>query len=543
MTDSESSEPGDVGNTVVEAQGSFEKLLSLSANLDSKTRLALLCRHTEPHLHEQLRSHSVTKAGKTWIASFQRQWLTKFPWLVYSRRLKGGLCKSCILFPHRPEKGGRKGAAPGVLVLQPFEKGLTRALRKDGILTCHEQSSMHAISQQQTCFFIHNEMSPEHRADSLLLSKAAQNEEENKEVLRQIVRTVKFLGKQAMPFRGHRDDKLDFENLTTNPGNFIAALEYLSESNDTLQKHLRSAKKNAKYTSKTIQNELISHYAAELRKHLTHRIRENNLPYTVIADEATDAHANREILSVCLRYVDLSEPHIRECFLSFVHLERATASALYEKIVSILSDPTLSLDLGKIRGQAYDGAAVMSSSIRRVQAKVKEIAPLAIYTHCYRHCLNLSIASSCKISAVKLVFDLINATYFFFANSPTRQRFFELVANTVSAPTSRTKVLGLCKTRWAERHTCFEAFLELYRPIIICLDAIVAPQDYPDLCEPTTALEQWQWNRETNVKAHGLKASLASFPTIATFLTTKNVLDEVRCLASKLQKRDQDTRV
>ena len=70
MTDSESSEPGDVGNTVVEAQGSFEKLLSLSANLDSKTRLALLCRHTEPHLHEQLRSHSVTKAGKTWIASF-----------------------------------------------------------------------------------------------------------------------------------------------------------------------------------------------------------------------------------------------------------------------------------------------------------------------------------------------------------------------------------------------------------------------------------------------------------------------------------------
>ena len=58
MTDSESSEPGDVGNTVVEAQRSFEKLLSLSANLDSKTRLALLCRHTEPHPHEQLRSQS-----------------------------------------------------------------------------------------------------------------------------------------------------------------------------------------------------------------------------------------------------------------------------------------------------------------------------------------------------------------------------------------------------------------------------------------------------------------------------------------------------
>ena len=40
----------------------------------------------------------------------------------------------------------------------------------------------------------------------------------------------------------------------------------------------------------------------------------------------------------------------------------------------------------------------MSSGKDGVQAKIKEISPLALFTHCYAHCLNLSIAASCKLS-------------------------------------------------------------------------------------------------------------------------------------------------
>ena len=50
----------------------------------------------------------------------------------------------------------------------------------------------------------------------------------------------------------------------------------------------------------------------------------------------------------------------------------------------------------------------------------------------------------------------------------------------------------------------------------------------------------WSWDRETKVKAQGLKAALTSFQTLAVFLITKNILDEVKTLASNLQKRDQD---
>ena len=48
------------------------------------------------------------------------------------------------------------------------------------------------------------------------------------------------------------------------------------------------------------------------------------------------------------------------------------------------------------------------------------------------------------------------------------------------------------------------------------------------------------WDRKTKVKAQGLKAALTSFQTLAVFIIAKNVLDEGKTLAAKLQKCDQD---
>ena len=72
------------------------------------------------------------------------------------------------------------------------------------------------------------------------------------------------------------------------------------------------------------------------------------------------------------------------------------------------------LDPSSILGQAYDGASVMSSGKEGVRAKIKEISPLALFTHCYAHCLNLSIAATCKLPEVQNLIGLINEAYFFF---------------------------------------------------------------------------------------------------------------------------------
>ena len=99
-----------------------------------------------------------------------------------------------------------------------------------------------------------------------------------------------------------------------------------------------------------------------------------------------------------LRTKDL--PFILECLINFMHLERTNATMISRKILESLSDPSISLDPSNIRGQAYDGASVMSGGKEGVQAKIKEISPLALFTHFYAHCLNVSIAALCKLSEV-----------------------------------------------------------------------------------------------------------------------------------------------
>ena len=101
-----------------------------------------------------------------------------------------------------------------------------------------------------------------------------------------------------------------------------------------------------------------------------------DLPFTIIADESTDPYSNQEILSLCLRFVDQSSPNdVKECLTNFMHLERTNATMISRKILESLSDPSISLDPSNIRGQAYDGASVMSSGKEGVRAKIKEISP------------------------------------------------------------------------------------------------------------------------------------------------------------------------
>ena len=38
-----------------------------------------------------------------------------------------------------------------------------------------------------------------------------------------------------------------------------------------------------------------------------------------------------------------------------------------------------------MRGQGYDGASNMSSDVVGVQARIKQVAPLATYIHCSGH--------------------------------------------------------------------------------------------------------------------------------------------------------------
>ena len=151
---------------------------------------------------------------------------------------------------------------------------------------------------------------------------------------------------------------------------------------------------------------------------------------------------------------------IKEVLLDFVPLERANGASIAEGIITSLQSN--SIDISKCRGQGYDGASCMSSQKVGVQSRIKALSPLALYMHCRCHVLNLSIASVCSIPVIKNMIGVINEVYPFL--SPKRQNYFEHI----SIQHSTTKIKGFCKTRWVERHTCFETFYDLYMFICSC---------------------------------------------------------------------------
>ena len=109
--------------------------------------------------------------------------MQQFPWLSYSNVLSGGICRCCILFPERKERGGGRGAIPGVLVLSIYQYPYQKALGRDGILPHHEQSKMHCNATTQADTFTLSFRKPDLRIDSQFLKQQNEHAEENRTIL------------------------------------------------------------------------------------------------------------------------------------------------------------------------------------------------------------------------------------------------------------------------------------------------------------------------------------------------------------------------
>ena len=80
--------------------------------------------------------------------------------------------------------------------------------------------------------------------------------ETNRKILLSLFETVILCGCNNIALRGRRDDG---PATQLQKGNFQALLQFKVKSGDkTLQRHLSNAPRNATYTSKTVQNEMIT---------------------------------------------------------------------------------------------------------------------------------------------------------------------------------------------------------------------------------------------------------------------------------------------
>ncbi|XP_068217819.1 52 kDa repressor of the inhibitor of the protein kinase-like [Palaemon carinicauda] len=227
--------------------------------------------------------------------------------------------------------------------------------------------------------------------------------------------------------------------------------------------------------------------------------------------------------------------NISESFIDFVNLDRTTGEAIADAILKSLTDNGYTYQ--NLRGQGYDGASAMSSSRTGINGRIMQVAPYAIYSHCQSHLLNLSIASSCKLPAVQNMIGSLNGVFLFFSNSPKCQSLFEKVLDqSDDYKGNEKKLLSLCKTRWVERHDCFNTFHELYIPTVTTLEVIFSPHEFTDII----GNEDWSWDSDTRTKARGLFSTMKSFEFVTAFYATKQTLYAIRPIAVKLQRSDLD---
>ena len=77
------------------------------------------------------------------------------------------------------------------------------------------------------------------------------------------------------------------------------------------------------------------------------------------------------------------------------------------------------LDVAGIVSQGYDGVSVvMSGHCSGVQQRIKEVAPQAVYIHCYAHCLNLVLVDATRrVSDAADFFAVMETIYVFLSSA------------------------------------------------------------------------------------------------------------------------------
>ena len=257
----------------------------------------------------------------------------------------------------------------------------------------------------------------------------------NREIIKSVVKCVHFCGKWSIALRGHRDDSS--ANERSNKANFLALLEFhIDASDEPLKYHRETCHANARYSSKTIQNQVISLIGEYIRESIVQEIKEAKF-FSVLCDEVTD-NANLQQLLFVLRSVD------KDC------------QVISGLILGKLEQWGLKID--NCWGQGYDGASNMSSQVRGVQGLISQKNPKALYMHCNSRVLNLVIVKACSLPTIPNMAGTITEIAIFFNYSPKWQRCLETVISMDQPDSCRSKIRHLCHTRWVERHEAYETF-------------------------------------------------------------------------------------
>ncbi|KAL4091880.1 hypothetical protein QTP88_026492 [Uroleucon formosanum] len=152
-----------------------------------------------------------------------------------------------------------------------------------------------------------------------------------------------------------------------------------------------------------------------------------------------------------------------ERFLGFHNVsEDRTAQGLFNLVNSVLYEFDIE---NKLVGQCYDGACVMSGHLTGLQARVKEVAPNALFTHCLAHRLNLVLQHGCSINAkCRIFFANLTGIAVYFHNSTSRTNFVDTIVG--------KRIPQFVQIRWSSRSKILHTIVNEWSGFINVFDCI-----------------------------------------------------------------------
>ncbi|XP_050280585.1 uncharacterized protein LOC126721578 [Quercus robur] len=203
---------------------------------------------------------------------------------------------------------------------------------------------------------------------------------------------VQWLAFQGRPFSGH-----DETPESKNRGNFLEMIITLASYNDKdEQVVLENSSKSAKYTSPTIQKEILHVIASKVWSKIREDIGDSK--FCSIVDESRD-ESKIEQMALVLRFAN-NEGFIQEHFFYLSHVKDTAALTLKNEIYAILSCHYF--DIQNICGQGYGGASNMCALV----AASREVIPITIVDSSCKRNDELRVAQAVEIARMLAIDEL-----------------------------------------------------------------------------------------------------------------------------------------
>ena len=300
---------------------------------------------------------------------FQESWYSKKDWLCASETRKSLFCWPCLLF------NSKSGRSTWMHACYVNMHGFLSDWQK------HERSKSHMESYKMWKTFENDRQ----ESVDVLFSRARReaveryNEEvrQNREMLKNIVNAVLYLGRQEMAFRGH-----DESSTSLNQGNYRELLKSYGKLDSVFDKRLHGRLQEAEKcesgavftgVSSDVQNDVIECIDSVIEEQINKEVRECQF-LSIQCDETMDV-STKEQLSIIIRLDRGYE--IVERFLKFSNVSRdRTALGMGEVVKATLSKFGASVK-SKLIMQTYDGAAVMSGHLSGLQTRIRQDYPFS----------------------------------------------------------------------------------------------------------------------------------------------------------------------